>query len=199
MHATTFIVISHYLYSEGMPSNRERALAAAVELLGTEGLRSLTHVRVDERAGLPKGSTSNHFRTRAALLEGVVAWMVERELPEVGGAATAPETVEDLVDALAALFEFMMGPNRTVTAARMVLLMEAAHDPALREALSRGRAAMEATLLPALARLGAPDPQLAADVLAACFEGLFLHDLGRHAEVDARPVLDLVVRAALVG
>ena len=179
-----------------MPSNRERALVAAVELLGTEGLRSLTHVRVDERAGLPKGSTSNHFRTRAALLEGVVAWMVDRELPEVG-AATAPETVDELVEALAGLFEFMMGPNRTVTAARMVLLMEAAHDPALREALSRGRAAMEATLLPALARLGAPDPQLATDALAACFEGLFLHDLGRHAQVDARPVLELVVRAAL--
>jgi AcrR family transcriptional regulator len=181
-----------------MPSNRERALVAAVELLGTEGLRSLTHVRVDERARLPKGSTSNHFRTRAALLEGVVAWMVDQELPEVGAAA-APGTVDELVEALAGLFDFMMGPNRTVTAARMVLLMEAAHDPALREALSRGRAAMEATLLPALARLGAPDPQLAADTLAACFEGLFLHDLGRHAQVDARPVLELVVHAALVG
>ena len=56
---------------------------------------------------------------------------------------------------------------------------------------------MEATLLPALARLGAPDPQLATDALAACFEGLFLHDLGRHARIDARPVLELVVRAAL--
>ena len=70
-------------------SNREQALAAAVELLGTEGLRSLTHGRVDERAGLPKGSTSNHFRTRAALLEGVLDWMLDTELPEVG-AATDP-------------------------------------------------------------------------------------------------------------
>lgn len=181
-----------------MPSNRERALAAAVELLGTEGLRSLTHVRVDERAGLPKGSTSNHFRTRAALLDGVLGWMLDTELPEVG-AATAPETVDDLVEALVGLYGFMTGPNRTVTAARMVLFMEAAHDPALRDRLARGRAAMEARLLPALARLGAPDPQLATDALAACFEGLFLHDIGRHAQIDARPVLELVVRAALVG
>ena len=167
-----------------------------MELLGTEGLRSLTHVRIDERAGLPKGSTSNHFRTRAALLEGVVAWMVERELPEVGAAA-APESLDELVDGLVGLFEYMMGPNRTVTTARMVLLMEAAHEPRLREALSRGRRAMEATLVPALARLGARDPNLAADALAACFEGLFLHDLGQHARVDARPVLALVVHAAL--
>ena len=56
---------------------------------------------------------------------------------------------------------------------------------------------MEATLLPALARLGARDPQLATDALAACFEGLFLHDIGRHAQLDARRVLDLVVRAAV--
>jgi hypothetical protein len=75
--------------------------------------------------------------------------------------------------------------------------MEAAHDPALRELLARGRATMEATLLPALARLGARDPQLATDALAACFEGLFLHDIGRHAHIDARPVLELVVRAAV--
>jgi DNA-binding transcriptional regulator YbjK len=179
-----------------VPSNREQALAAAVELLGTEGLRSLTHVRVDERAGLPKGSTSNHFRTRAALLEGVVTWMVDQELPQVGGAA-APESVEELVEALVGVYDFMMGANRTMTTARMVLLLEAAHDPALREALARGRAAMEAALLPALAGLGARDPQLATDALAACFEGLFLHDVGRHALIDARPVLELVVRAAV--
>ena len=179
-----------------MPSNRERALAAAVELLGTEGLRALTHVRVDDRAGLPKGSTSNHFRTRAALLEGVVTWMLERELPEVG-AATLPETLDELIESLVGLFDFMMGPNRPVTTARMVLLLEAAHDPALRAALARGRATMEATLLPAFARLGAPDPQLSTDALAACFEGLFVHDIGRHARIDARPVLELVVRAAV--
>jgi DNA-binding transcriptional regulator YbjK len=39
-----------------------RVLEAAVVLLGTEGLRALAHARVDEQAGLPKGSTSNYFR-----------------------------------------------------------------------------------------------------------------------------------------
>jgi hypothetical protein len=65
---TTFIVICHYVYSDPVASTKVRALDAAIELLGTEGLRALTHVRVDLRAGLPKGSTSNYFRTRAALL-----------------------------------------------------------------------------------------------------------------------------------
>jgi AcrR family transcriptional regulator len=182
-----------------MASNRERALAAAVDLVGSEGLRSLTHARVDERAGLPKGSTSNHFRTRAALLQGVLAWMVDTERPEVDSAARAPATGEQLVDSLVSVYDFMMGPNRTVTAARMVLFLEAAHDPALREQLARGRATMEGFLLPTLARLGAPDPQLAVTALAACFEGLFMHDIRGHAPMDVRAVLGLVVRAALTG
>lgn len=81
-----FVVKYHYSYSILVTSTRTRALDAAIDLLGTEGLRALTHGRVDERAGIPKGSTSNYFRTRAALLSGVVARIVERELPPVDAA-----------------------------------------------------------------------------------------------------------------
>ncbi|MFA4841474.1 MAG: TetR family transcriptional regulator, partial [Agrococcus sp.] len=59
-----------------MATTRDRIAAAAIELLGTEGLRSLTHRRVDDRAHVPVGSTSNHFRTRAALLEGAIDGIV---------------------------------------------------------------------------------------------------------------------------
>ena len=66
-----------------MAAIKTRAVEAAVELVGTEGLRALTHARVDERAGLPKGSTSNYFRSHQALLSGVVDGIVDRELPSV--------------------------------------------------------------------------------------------------------------------
>jgi len=69
-----------------MTPTKTRALDAAIDLVGTHGLRALTHARVDERAELPKGSTSNYFRTRAALLSGVVDRIVEREMAEVGAA-----------------------------------------------------------------------------------------------------------------
>ena len=62
-----------------MAITRERALEAAVQLVGEQGIRALTHARVDERAGLPKGSTSNWFRTRDALVAGVIAWIAESE------------------------------------------------------------------------------------------------------------------------
>ena len=61
-----------------------------------------------------------------------------------------------------------------------VLFMEASHNAALRQALSRGRAAMEDLALVALARLGAREPHTAGIAVAACFEGLLLHRIARH-------------------
>lgn len=177
-------------------SNRQRVLDAAIDLLGREGVRALTHLRIDQHAGLPKGTASNYFRTRAALLKGVVDTMVASELPEVTH-AFMPATVDDLVDEMVALFDFMTGPNRILTSARLAMIVESSHDEELRSTLATGREVMERTVVPAFAALGAPDPQLATDALATCFEGLFLHRLARHAQIDPRRVIDLVVHAGL--
>lgn len=179
-----------------MPSTKERSLDAAIELLGTEGLRALTHARIDERAGLPNGSTSNHFRTRAALLAGVVDAIVEREMPSVE-TAVVPGSAAELVDVLCGGIEYLTGPRRTLTTARLVLFVEAGHNADLRASLERGRAAMESAVLPALAVLGARDPRTAATAVMACAEGLILHRIARHDDSDPRPALELVVRAAL--
>ncbi|PWK85453.1 TetR family transcriptional regulator [Lentzea atacamensis] len=187
---------SHYVYSELVTSNRDRALAAAIELLGTEGLRGLTHARVDDKAGLPKGSTSNYFRTRAALLDGVGDAMLRREVPVVE-AALKPESADDLVDALCRLYDFMTGPNEVTTTARMVLWMESAANERVRQALLSGRAVMAAMLVPALARLGARDPVAASDTIGACFQGMFLQRFARSEEIDPRPLLEIIVRGAL--
>ena len=144
-----------------------------------------------------QGSTSNYFRTRQALLTGVVDGIIERELPEVGGALSLDSPAE-LVEALCKVFERITSVDRNVTTARLVLFMEASHNVDLREALSRGRAAMEALAVVALARLGARDPQTAAVAVAACFEGLLLHRIARHDQTDPRPIIALVVQAALI-
>ncbi|MCX4774174.1 Transcriptional regulator, TetR family [Streptomyces sp. ADI92-24] len=68
---------------------------AALALLAERGMRGLTHRAVDERAGLPQGSTSNYARTRQSLLEATVRRLAEREsrvlapgeLPAPGGTA----------------------------------------------------------------------------------------------------------------
>lgn len=177
-------------------SNRERALAAAIELLGTQGLRALTHARIDEHAGLPKGSTSNVFRTRAALMDGVVQAILAAELPAVDG-GFAPATEDELVEAIAGLLDMLTGPGRVPTTARLVLFLEGSHDPGLRTSLSEARATLLELTRGQLARLGAPDPDAAALALAACMEGLILHRVARHDDSDPRPVLATVVRGAL--
>ncbi|WP_435971257.1 TetR/AcrR family transcriptional regulator [Streptomyces sp. Qhu_M48] len=89
--------------SQEAPASRaERIGDAALDLLVERGMRGLTHRAVDERAGLPQGSTSNHARTRQALLETAVRRQVElearvltpaeiaEEIAGGGGAAGAP-------------------------------------------------------------------------------------------------------------
>lgn len=179
-----------------MSSLRDRAVEAAIELLGTQGLKALTHRRIDQKAHLPPGSTSNYFRTRDALLAGVADAIVEREMAGAGG-AFAPTSADEFLDALVALVDHITRDQRTVTTARLVLFMEASHDAALREALWRGRALIASALEPALRGLGARDPRTATGAVMACSEGLILHRIARHDDADVRPVLDLVVRAAL--
>jgi AcrR family transcriptional regulator len=174
-----------------------RVLEAAVELLGTEGLRALTHARVDEQAGLPKGSASNYFRTRAQLVTGVSDWITERELAGTGDMLTVPRSAADLVETLAAGIDFLTGPNRTMTAARLTLFMEANHNADIRSAVCQTRNVMERSVVAAMARLGASDPFAAALALMACSEGIILHRIARHDPTDARPLLRVVVNAAL--
>ncbi|MGY1604061.1 TetR/AcrR family transcriptional regulator [Geodermatophilus sp. SYSU D00815] len=179
-----------------MATTRSRVLDAAVDVLGDEGLRALTHARVDARAGLPRGSTSNHFRTRRALLSGVVEHLAAVQLQQASGALEVT-TADDLVDGLCALVERATGPDRALTTARYALFVEAGHDPDLREQLARGRAAVEAPLVVALAGLGAPDPRAAAAVVVPCLQGLLLRRIARLDESDPRPVVRRVVRAVL--
>jgi DNA-binding transcriptional regulator YbjK len=173
-------------------SPRTRALDAAIDLLAADGLRALTHARVDERAGIPEGSTSNYFRTRAALL---AAWPPRSRSTTGRGSAVAfaPSSAAELVDGLLGLFEYLTVVARAQTTARLVLFMEASHDAALREVLNRGREAMEAAVVTALARLGAKDPVAGAAAIAACSEGLILHRIARHDDHDPRPAVELVV------
>jgi len=176
-----------------MASHRDRAIAAALDLLATGGIRALTHLRVDERAGFPRGSTSNVFRTREALLLGVCEHMVASELPEITTGFTA-STPDELAESLTTLFHYLVGPSRTMTAARLALIVEGGHDAAVRSALTAGRTGIERSILPALVALGAPDPLLGVQLIATCFEGLFLHAIGQHAHIDAEAVIAATVR-----
>ena len=59
---------------------------AAIEILGTSGTHELSHRAVDERTGLPAGTTSNYFRNRDDLLEAVTRRVVELHLADMTAA-----------------------------------------------------------------------------------------------------------------
>ncbi|PRB18340.1 TetR/AcrR family transcriptional regulator [Microbacterium sp. MYb62] len=59
--------------------SRRRTIAdAGLTVLAREGSRGLTHRAVDIAAGVPTGTTSNYFRSRDALVEGLVERIGER-------------------------------------------------------------------------------------------------------------------------
>jgi DNA-binding transcriptional regulator YbjK len=177
-------------------STRERGLEAAVELLGAEGVRALSHARVDERAGLPPGSTSNWFRTRRALLGGVVDWIAERERADFDPAAMPTITGADgLIEGLCAMVEVQTGPFAVRTRARYALFLELAADPELGEPLRQQRREFETWTEAIVTAVGIADPVPATRALMALADGLLLHRLTVDPQLDMRPAIECAVRA----
>src|SRR5450631_4233056 len=85
-----------------MGNRREGLLDAAIGVVGESGIHALTHRAVDTAAGLPPGSTSNHFRTRDALPDAVVERFAARERAnwEDIAARLCPTTPQELARAL---------------------------------------------------------------------------------------------------
>lgn len=178
-------------------TTRERVLEAAVELLGTQGLRALTHTRVDEAAGVPRGSTSNYFRTRSALLTGVVEWLAEQDRAALGAPPSPPADVAAFVALLARTVETITAASRTRTIARYVLFLEGTHNEDVRRPLLAGRVHFRAFVETAMAHLGAPDPVAAATAITAVGEGMIIHRMAVDPDAEVLAPIDAVVRAFL--
>ena len=162
-----------------MEGRRQRILDAAIELLGGRGVRAVTHRAVDAAAGLPPGSTSNHFRTSDALLEAVVERFAARERANADdiAAGAAPTTPDELIRVLSAVVLDMAGRHRTLTLARYALLVESAQRPGLRSQLQQTGARVNAWAANWLRTAGSDRPELHAPILGNYLTGLVLHQL----------------------
>lgn len=162
-----------------MPSRREELLDTAISVLGRSGIHGVTHRAVDAAAGLPAGSTSNHFRTRDALLNAVVERFAARERANWEDLATKmyPVTPEDLARALATAAQEAVGPYRTLTLARYAILVEAGIHPSLRAQLSATGARVNAWFMNWLRIAGSTDPERDAPIIMNHFTGIVLHEL----------------------
>jgi DNA-binding transcriptional regulator YbjK len=155
---------------------------AAIEILAERGMRGLTHRAVDEAAGLPSGSTSNHARTRAALLGLTLARLTELERglfadlisdADAGGAAAhGPVDPAALAELLAQVMHRALNRDRHVTIARYELALEATRRPELREIYDRAGAGFREPAVALLAAAGSPDPVRHGRQAVAFFEGI---------------------------
>jgi AcrR family transcriptional regulator len=160
-------------------SRREELLDAAISVLGRSGMHGLTHRAVDAAAGRPAGSTSNHFRTRDALLNAVVERFAARERANWEDLATRmyPVTSQEFARALAVFAQEATGPHRTLTLARYAILVEAGIHPSLRAQLLATGARVNAWFMNWLRIAGSTDPEGDAPVIMNHWTGIVLHQL----------------------
>ncbi|MFI9050963.1 TetR/AcrR family transcriptional regulator [Streptomyces sp. NPDC053427] len=162
-----------------MARRRDQVLDAAIEVLGAEGLRRLTYQAVDTTAGVPTGTTSNYFRNRTALIDGIVDHLqaVERREWESFAAGTDPADPGELADAMAAFARHATGPARARTAARFALFLESTARPELRAPLARGRQTVLAWGAEWVGRFGSAAPDRHGRILLDHLDGAILHQL----------------------
>jgi DNA-binding transcriptional regulator YbjK len=168
-----------------MPDRRSQVTDAALDLVAEHGLKGLTHRAVDERAGVPMGTTSNSHRTRAALVDAVIARLEERDLAvwEADRDAPPPADADALADLLTRYLEVFAGPQAALTRARFAVSV--AEPAAVAAAHTRFMALAEQMLQHA----AIADPAERARWLADYCDGMLFHQVtARRAEpLDLAP------------
>jgi DNA-binding transcriptional regulator YbjK len=165
-----------------VPGRREEALDAAIRVLGSEGSRGLTHRRVDREAGLPGGSTSNYFRSRDALITGIVARMEELDYQDWAQQTQRDpvSSVPELTEVLTQLVLIACTVGRVRTQARYALFVEAAvaggQSPIV-QSIRRSRSRLVDWGTAIISGLHRPVPEGAAEMLVDYLDGVILHQL----------------------
>ncbi|WP_406150882.1 TetR/AcrR family transcriptional regulator [Streptomyces sp. NBC_01012] len=167
------------------PSRAELIADTALALLREHGMRGLTHRAVDERAGLPQGSTSNHARTRQALLEAAVRRLAELEArvlapgelltagdPAGAAGAAWPTGAAEAAAGLArALHRYLTG-STDLLVCRYELALEATRRPALRAHYDEAGRRFREPLVALMTAAGSAEPERHALSVVAWAEGM---------------------------
>ncbi|TFV65092.1 UNVERIFIED_ORG: TetR family transcriptional regulator [Bacillus sp. AZ43] len=182
-------------------ARRTRLTDAGLAVLAREGARGLTHRAVDREAKVPTGTTSNYFRSRADLLEGLVHRIGERLAPD-----------PDVLEALGArrpsrrLFaEYLhhvvdrLQRHRELALALFELRLEAARRPEVAEVIGRWRREAYAADVAFNESAGLPGAPAELALFHYAVDGLMLDRLTTSIDPDTpvRTVVDELVRRLL--
>lgn len=121
------------------PEQRRRELCdAAIALLAREGIKGVTHLKVDRKAGVPDGTTSFYFRTSAALVRAAANRIADLDLADLA-AATGSGAHGDVRGLARLVIRSGTGARLVRSKARYELVMPSSRDAGLAEAFSRNQ------------------------------------------------------------
>lgn len=180
-------------------TTRDRVVEAAICLLADKGTRHLSHRRVDAQAGLPTGTTSNYFRTSAALFDATLQGLVQKEesLGARGNLDSDPVDAAGLVERLTGVVDQFLSDYEHLTAARYALMLEGRSNPTLNEAINKGAAELSSTLRHRIDQAQIPDPADAAQKIRIIIDGVLINSLLGADRQQLQRLLPLMLAQAL--
>ncbi|MGX1695086.1 TetR/AcrR family transcriptional regulator [Microbacterium keratanolyticum] len=180
-------------------SRRQAIADAGLAVIARSGSRGLTHRAIDAEAGVPAGTTSNYFRTRDALITGLVDRIGERLAPtddDLARRATAtPDSmlfadyVRDIVRRLSV--------ERDVTLALFELRLESTRRPELAAVISAWQRAGFDADVAFNAQAGLPGGRSEIALFHYAIDGLLLDRLT--TPIDPETSTDEIVDALVRG
>lgn len=171
-----------------------KAMDAALKILGEQGVRALSHARIDKEAELPPGSTSNYFRTRQSLLEGLVAHLAKREQEDFSTPLPLLNR-QNAEDAFVEMLEVQCAMFRGRTLARFALFTDMAGNPESLSPLIESRQDFERWTALTLAVLGSTEPEEDTPFFMATLDGALFHRLCIDKTLDFRPIVSRALDA----
>ncbi|WP_072688492.1 TetR/AcrR family transcriptional regulator [Rhodococcus marinonascens] len=158
---------------------RDRVLAAALHIVGTEGIPGVTNRRIAATAGVSLGSITYHFPTQTDLLRAALSGFVVEETQRLSDLADGYRDKGLSLEDAAALTE-KVAKDLTFSAERIApfeLYIQAGRDHELREAAAECFTAYDELAVTILNTLGVPDAAAIAPTIVATITGLQLRRL----------------------
>jgi len=190
-------------------TNREALLESAITSLQRKGYAGATARDVAEGAGVSLGAIGYHYGTVQELLDAGLAEAVRRWFAPLIGLLSGPQpplTLERLGPALDGLLD-TLAAHRPLVIAYFEALLRAKRSLPLRTALAADldafRSALTAGIQSLLARqteAASPDPQAAASLVMATFDGLIIQWLLAPEHVPSGQLIaDTLQRTAMLA
>jgi AcrR family transcriptional regulator len=123
----------------GNVERRDRLADAVLAIVARRGLHGLSHRLVDEHAGVPRGTASNYFRTRDAMLEAAAVRAVGLHFDMIGELRQelpADAGRDALITFLSGVVDHALTHHRDRYLAFFELALEGNRSPSLRRAFA---------------------------------------------------------------